>query len=43
MLNFVLTGYACTAGGVLFDPSVPLENAKINIDGGEILERLKNP
>ena len=32
-LNFVLAGYAYTAGGVLFDPSVPLENAKIKIHG----------
>ena len=32
-LNFVLAGYAYTAGGVLFDPAVPLDNAKIKIHG----------
>lgn len=32
-LNFVLAGYAYSAGGVLFDPSVPLENANIKIHG----------
>ena len=28
-LNFILGGYAYTAGGVVFDPAVPLENANI--------------
>jgi len=32
-LNFLLTGYAYSAGGVLFDPAVPLENANIKIHG----------
>ena len=32
-LNFVLAGYAYTAGGVVFDPAVPLENANIKIHG----------
>lgn len=32
-LNFVLAGYAFTEGGVLFDPSVPLENAEIKVHG----------
>ena len=32
-LNFLLAGYAYTAGGVLFDPAVPLENANIQIHG----------
>jgi hypothetical protein len=32
-LNFVLAGYAYSAGGVLFDPSVPLDNANIKIHG----------
>ena len=32
-MNFVLAGYAYTAGGVLFDPAVPLENANIKIHG----------
>jgi hypothetical protein len=32
-LNFVLAGYGYTAGGVLFDPAVPLENANIKIHG----------
>jgi hypothetical protein len=30
-LNFALAGYAYSAGGVLFDPAVPLENANIKI------------
>ena len=32
-LNFILAGYAYTAGGVLFDPAVPLDNANIKIHG----------
>jgi hypothetical protein len=32
-LNFVLAGYSYSAGGVLFDPTVPLENANIKING----------
>ena len=32
-LNFVLAGYAYSAGGVLFDPAVPLDNANIKIHG----------
>ena len=32
-LNFILAGYAYTAGGVVFDPAVPLENANIKIHG----------
>jgi hypothetical protein len=32
-LNFVVAGYGYTAGGVLFDPAVPLDNAHIKIHG----------
>jgi len=32
-INFVVAGYSYMSGGVLFDPAVPLENAKINING----------
>jgi hypothetical protein len=32
-LNFAIAGYGYTAGGVLFDPAVPLENANIKIHG----------
>ncbi len=32
-MNFVLAGYAYSAGGVLFDPAVPLDNANIKIHG----------
>ena len=32
-LNFIVAGYAYSAGGVLFDPAVPLENANIKIHG----------
>jgi hypothetical protein len=32
-LNFVLAGYSYSAGGVLFDPTIPLENANIKIHG----------
>jgi hypothetical protein len=35
-LNFVLAGYNYSSGGVLFDPSVPLENAHINTHGSLI-------
>jgi len=30
-VNFVGAGYAYTAGGVSFDPSIPLDNANIKI------------
>jgi hypothetical protein len=32
-LNFIVAGYVYSAGGVLFDPTVPLENANIQIHG----------
>ena len=32
-LNFFVAGYAYAAGGVLFDPAVPLDNANIKIHG----------
>ena len=32
-LNFVASGYAYTAGGILFDPTIPLDNANIRIHG----------
>jgi len=32
-LNFFVAGYAYAAGGVLFDPTVPLDNANIKIHG----------
>jgi hypothetical protein len=32
-MNFLVAGYAYSAGGVLFDPAVPLENANIKIHG----------
>jgi len=32
-LNFIVAGYAYSAGGVLFDPTVPLDNANIKIHG----------
>jgi hypothetical protein len=32
-LNFIIAGYVYTAGGVLFDPAVPLDNANIKIHG----------
>jgi len=32
-INFVVAGYAYSAGSVLFDPAVPLENANIKIHG----------
>jgi len=35
-LNFLLTGYAYSSGGVLFDPAVPLENAQAQFHGGFI-------
>jgi hypothetical protein len=31
--NFILAGYAYSAGGVLFDPAIPLDNAHIKING----------
>ncbi len=32
-LNFIIAGYVYTAGGVLFDPAIPIENANIRIHG----------
>ena len=32
-LNFLALGYSSSQGGVLFDPSVPLENADLTVDG----------
>jgi hypothetical protein len=32
-LNFFLAGYSYSAGGVVFDPTIPLENANIHING----------
>ncbi len=32
-MNFVLAGYSYSAGGVVFDPTIPLENADIHIHG----------
>ena len=32
-VNFVGAGYAYTAGGILFDPTIPLDNANIKISG----------
>ena len=32
-VNFLVAGYAYSAGGVLFDPAVPLDNANIKIHG----------
>lgn len=32
-LNFFIAGYAYTAGGVIFDPTIPLDNANIKIHG----------
>jgi hypothetical protein len=32
-MNFIVAGYGYTAGGVVFDPAVPLENADIRIHG----------
>jgi hypothetical protein len=32
-LNFVLTGYSYSQGSVVFDPTIPLENADIQIHG----------
>lgn len=32
-LNFFVAGAAYTSGGVIFDPTIPLENAKIKING----------
>lgn len=31
-LNFLAVAYATSSGGALFDPSVPLENAEIDVD-----------
>jgi hypothetical protein len=31
--NFVLTGYSYSQGGVVFDPTIPLQNADIHIHG----------
>lgn len=32
-LNFVVTGYTYQAGGVAFDPTVPLDNAQMQVHG----------
>lgn len=32
-VNFIVAGYSHMAGGVLFDPAVPLENANIKVNG----------
>ena len=32
-MNFILAGYSYSAGGVVFDPTIPLENADIHIHG----------
>ena len=32
-VNFVLAGYSYSAGGVVFDPTIPLKNADIKIHG----------
>ena len=32
-LNFILAGYVYSAGGVVFDPAVPLENANFKVHG----------
>lgn len=32
-LNFLIVGYVYQAGGVLFDPAVPLDNAHIQVQG----------
>jgi hypothetical protein len=32
-MNFAMAGYTNMSGGVLFDPAVPLENARIKING----------
>jgi hypothetical protein len=32
-LNFLAVAYSASQGGVLFDPSVPLEDANIDVDG----------
>ena len=32
-MNFLLAGYARSQGGVLFDPSIDLENASVDFDG----------
>jgi hypothetical protein len=32
-LNFILAGYSYSAGGVLFDPAIPIENANIKTHG----------
>jgi hypothetical protein len=32
-LNFAVAGYSFSTGGVLFDPTIPLENANIKIHG----------
>lgn len=35
-LNFMAAAYAYTAGGILFDPTIPLENANIRIHGSAL-------
>jgi hypothetical protein len=35
-LNFIAAAYGYTAGGILFDPTIPLENANIRIHGSAL-------
>jgi hypothetical protein len=35
-MNFLLAAYGYNSGGVLFDPSIPLDNAKIKIHGSAL-------
>jgi hypothetical protein len=35
-LNFVLAGYNYSAGGIVFDPTIPLDNADIHIHGANL-------
>jgi len=35
-MNFIIAAYSYNTGGVLFDPSIPLENAHINIHGSAL-------
>ena len=32
-MNFLVAGYATSSGGVLFDPSIALDNAELEVDG----------
>ncbi|HSO87649.1 MAG TPA: transporter, partial [Draconibacterium sp.] len=35
-MNFLIAAYAYNTGGVLFDPSIPLDNAHININASAL-------